>query len=130
VINLLRELKARLGLTYLFISHDLRVVNYISDDVAVMYVGQIVEIAPTAELFSNPLHPYTRALLSAAPKPRWEDTGVQRIKLEGEVPSPINPPPGCRFAPRCPSIGPACDQGPVHLIEVSPNHKVACWLRS
>lgn len=130
IINLLRDLRARLSLTYLFISHDLRVVNYISDTVAVMYLGQIVEIAPTRELFENPMHPYTRALLSAVPKPRWEQTGTQRIRLEGEVPSPINPPPGCRFRPRCPSFGPECDQDEVHLLEVAPNHKVACWLCS
>lgn len=127
IINLLRDLKARLGLTYLFISHDLRVVSYISDTVAVMYLGQTVEIAPTQALFENPMHPYTRALLSAVPKPRWEQTGTQRIRLEGEVPSPINPPPGCRFRPRCPSFGPKCKQGEVQLIEVAPGHKVACW---
>jgi oligopeptide transport system ATP-binding protein len=126
VINLLRGLRERLNLTYLFISHDLRVVRYVSDDVAVMYLGQIVEIAPTDELYEMPLHPYTRALLSAVPRPRWETTGVQRIQLEGEVPSPINPPPGCHFAARCRLAGEQCSLQSPALIEVSPGHKVAC----
>ena len=130
VINLLSRLRVRLNLTYLFISHDLRVVHHISDVVAVMYVGQIVEMAPTEELFSNPTHPYTRALLSAVPTPRWEKRGLGSIKLEGEVPSPINPPVGCRFRPRCPNVGPQCEQGVVHLLEVAPGHKVACWRAS
>jgi oligopeptide transport system ATP-binding protein len=126
VINLLRSLRQRLNLTYLFISHDLRVVRYVSDDVAVMYLGQIVEIAPTDELYETPLHPYTRALLSAVPTPRWETTGAQRIKLEGEVPSPINPPPGCHFAPRCRLASARCARESPPLTEVSPGHKVAC----
>ena len=102
VINLMRNLQEQLHLTYLFISHDLRVVRYISANVAVMYLGKIVEIAPTEELFAAPQHPYTQALLSAVPKARWETSGIQPIQLEGEVPSPINPPPGCYFSPRCP----------------------------
>jgi oligopeptide transport system ATP-binding protein len=128
VINLLRELQGRLGLTFLFISHDLRVVRYISDQVAVMYLGRIVEIAPTEQLYQNPLHPYTRSLLSAVPKPRWETGGVQPIKLEGEVPSPIDPPPGCHFAPRCPFAQPRCSEARPSLDEVEPDHKVACFL--
>lgn len=128
VINLLRRLREQLDLTYLFISHDLRVVRYISNDVAVMYLGRIVEIAPTEELFKEPLHPYTQALLSAVPKPRWETTGVQRIRLEGEVPSPSNPPPGCHFAPRCRLASEQCYLESPALVEVSPGHKVACHL--
>jgi len=126
VINLLRNLRARLDLSYLFISHDLRVVRYISDDVAVMYLGKVVEIAPTEELFQHPLHPYTRALLASIPRPAWEKAGTQRVKLEGEVPSPINPPPGCRFAPRCREARPDCREGEVTLVEITPGHKVAC----
>jgi oligopeptide/dipeptide ABC transporter ATP-binding protein len=128
VINLVRSLQAQLNLTLIFISHDLRVVRYISDDVAVMYLGRIVEIAPTDELFGSPLHPYTQALLSAVPKARWETTGVQRIQLKGEVPSPINPPPGCYFAPRCAYAMDQCCQVSPNLFEVEPRHKVACYL--
>lgn len=128
VINLLRDLQARLNLTYLFISHDLRIVRYLSDQVAVMYLGRIVELAPTQELYAHPLHPYTQALLSAVPKARWETTGMQRIHLKGEVPSPINPPAGCYFSPRCWACDPHCrEEGPT-LTEVRPGHKVACFL--
>ena len=126
VINLLRDLRVRLDLTYLFISHDLRVVRYISDDVAVMYLGKLVEIAPTEELFDRPVHPYTQALLSAVPSPRWELAGVERIKLEGEVPSPIDPPPGCHFAPRCRRATDQCHLENPSLVEVGPGHKVSC----
>ncbi len=127
VINLLKDLQARLGLTYLFISHDLRVVRYLSDDVAVMYLGRVVEIAPTEQLFSHPLHPYTQALLSAVPRARWETTGVQPIQLGGEVPSPSNPPPGCHFAPRCRKAVPACAEASPPLDELGPRHRVACF---
>jgi oligopeptide transport system ATP-binding protein len=126
VINLLRRLQAELNLTYLFISHDLRVVRYVSDEVAVMYLGRVVEIAPTEELFDHALHPYTQALLSAVPKARWEKTGVQPIRLQGEVPSPINPPPGCHFAPRCSRAIARCSQETPHLAELCPGHRVAC----
>jgi oligopeptide/dipeptide ABC transporter ATP-binding protein len=128
VINLLRDLQVRLNLTYLFISHDLRVVRYLSDQVAVMYLGRIVEIAKTEDLFISPLHPYTRALLSAVPRARWEDTGVTRIVLKGEVPSPIDPPAGCHFAPRCPIAEAHCSQETPPLREVKPGHKAACFL--
>lgn len=128
VINLIRELQARLNLTLIFISHDLRVVRYISDDVAVMYLGKIVEIASTDELFNNPQHPYTQALLSAVPKARWEKTGTQHIKLTGEVPSPIDPPPGCHFASRCPYVMDKCRKESPTLSEVTSKHKVACYL--
>ncbi len=127
VINLLKDLQARLGLTYLFISHDLRVVRYLSDDVAVMYLGRVVEIAPTEQLFSHPLHPYTQALLSAVPRARWETTGVQPIQLGGEVPSPSNPPPGCHFAPRCRKAVSACAEASPPLDELGPRHRVACF---
>jgi oligopeptide transport system ATP-binding protein len=128
VINLLRELQVRLNLTYLFISHDLRVVRYLSDRVAVMYLGRIIEIAPTEDLFVSPLHPYTRALLSAVPRARWEDSGVSQIVLKGEVPSPIDPPPGCHFAPRCPIAVVSCSQSTPPLKEVATGHKTACFL--
>ena len=128
VINLIRDLQARLNLTLVFISHDLRVVRYISDNVAVMYLGRIVEIAPTDELFDNPQHPYTQALLSAVPQARWEKTGSQRIKLTGEVPSPIDPPPGCHFASRCPYVMDKCRTVGPDLTEVASGHKVACYL--
>jgi oligopeptide transport system ATP-binding protein len=126
VINLLRDLRARLDLAYLFISHDLRVVRFLSDDVAVMYLGRIVELGPSDGLFDSPLHPYTQALLSAVPKPRWEPSEVERIKLEGEVPSPAKPPPGCHFSPRCRKARERCFQESPELVEVGPRHKVAC----
>ena len=128
VINLLLELRAEFNLTFLFISHDLRVVRYISDDVAVMYLGKIVELAPTDELYKTPLHPYTRALLSSVPQARWEDTGVRRIKLEGDVPSPINPPSGCHFSPRCAFAMDRCRIEEPRFCEASPGHWTACFL--
>lgn len=128
VINLMRELQARLSLTYLLISHDLRVVRYISENVAVMYLGKIVEIAPTEELFARAQHPYTQALLSAVPRARWETGGIRPIKLEGEVPSPIDPPPGCYFESRCPYAERRCSEAAPELCEVASGHKVACFL--
>jgi oligopeptide transport system ATP-binding protein len=130
VINLMRRLGDQLHLTYLYISHDLRVVRYVSENVAVMYLGRIVEIAPTGELFERACHPYTQALLSAVPKPRWQVGGVQQIKLEGEVPSPINPPSGCYFAPRCRYAKKQCHEESPPLVEVGPAHKVACHRES
>ena len=128
VINLMRDLQARLNLTYLFISHDLRVVRYISENVAVMYLGRIVEIAPTETLFTSPQHPYTQALLSAVPKARWDSGGIVPIELEGEVPSPINPPSGCYFSPRCPYAMEECYQSSPGLSEIATGHRVACYL--
>ncbi len=126
VINLLVKLRNELGLTFLFISHDLRVVRYISDRVAVMYLGKIVEMADADSLFKSPAHPYSKALLSAVPKARWEDTGVQPTVLEGEVPSPIDPPDGCHFAPRCPLAKDICRHGEPPKVEVAPGHWAAC----
>jgi oligopeptide/dipeptide ABC transporter ATP-binding protein len=124
VINLLTDLKRQMGLTYLFISHDLSVVEYISDRVAVMYLGEIVELASSRELYQNPLHPYTHALLSSIPsmdplKKR------KRILLQGDVPSPINPPEGCRFHPRCPLATDACCVGRPALVQLD-GHQVRC----
>lgn len=125
VINLLMELQQKLGLTYVFIAHDLKVVEHVSHRVAVMYLGKIVEIAESEELYKNPQHPYTKALLSAIPipdpKPRAE-----RIILTGDVPSPLNPPPGCHFNPRCPIASEECKQVVPELREVVPDHGVRC----
>jgi len=132
IINLLEELQERYELTFLFIAHDLSVVRHISDRVAVMYLGHIVEIANRTEIYANPLHPYTKALLSAVPIPDpIIDAQRERIILTGEVPSPLNPPAGCVFHPRCPlaaelgSIA-ECSSAIPELVEVSPDHWVAC----
>jgi peptide/nickel transport system ATP-binding protein len=127
ILNLLTRLQAERGLTYLFISHDLGVVKHMADEVAVMYLGQIVEKAPRAAFFSRPLHPYSRALLSAVPSVKGGRSVVaQRIKLAGDPPSPINPPPGCRFAPRCPAAVGRCHEEMPQLRETAPGHWVRC----
>ena len=126
VILLLGELKRRLGMTYLFISHDLSTVRYLCDRVAVMYLGIIVEQAPATELFGHPAHPYTRALLSCIPIPD-PDVAQERLTLAGEVPSPIDIPAGCRLRGRCPLARPICAE-PVPVREVAPGHTVACHL--
>lgn len=126
ILNLLKTLQQQLGLSYIFITHDLSVVNYFADDIAVMYLGRLVEKAPTEELFANPLHPYTKALLSAIPTPDLKKT--ERILLKGEITSPIEPPNECRFAPRCNYACNQCRSCEPPLREVSPGHFVSCAL--
>jgi len=126
VLNILKDLQTEFHLTYLFIAHNMSVVEHISDRVAVMYLGKVVELASRQALFSDPLHPYTQALMSAIPIP---DPHVrrQRILLPGDVPSPLNPPHGCRFHPRCPVAMEHCAVEEPRFQEVSPGHSVACW---
>ena len=126
ILNLLKELQAKLGLSYIFITHDLSVVNHFADDIAVMYLGQIVEKAPSEELFHNPMHPYTKALLSAIPIPEL-GAKKERILIKGEITSPIDPPDECRFYKRCNYACDKCKKTP-QLIEVEPGHFVACHL--
>ncbi len=127
VVNLLADMKKNLGLSYLFISHDLSVVEHISDDVAVMYLGEIVETAPKDAIFKNPLHPYTQALLSAVPQPDPANR-KNRIILTGDVPSPVNPPNGCRFHPRCPKAMPECQVMVPPAYDMGGGHVVRCLL--
>jgi peptide/nickel transport system ATP-binding protein/oligopeptide transport system ATP-binding protein len=129
VLNLLRELQQRLGLAYIFISHDLAVVRYISDRVAVMYLGRLVEIADTDDFYAAPRHPYTKALLESLPVPDPSKRG-RPAPIEGDVPSPRNPPPGCHFHTRCPYAVERCKKEIPQLIPLStkPSHKVACHL--
>ena len=127
VLNLMQDLQEKFGFTYLFITHDLSVVKHISDDIIVMYLGKIVEKAPAKKLFSNPVHPYTKALLSAIPVPD-PDFKAKRILLEGELTSPIDPEPGCRFAKRCPYATERCKSSDIPLKEVEEGHTAACVL--
>ncbi len=128
ILNLMDDLQEQLGLTYIFITHDLAVVNHFADEIAVMYLGSIVEKAPSEELFEHPIHPYTRALLSAIPIPDL-DQKRERISLKGEITSPVNLPNECRFANRCyECVDGTCRAGIPPLVEVSPNHFVACYM--
>jgi oligopeptide transport system ATP-binding protein len=127
ILNLMEDLQDEFGLTYIMIAHDLSVIRHIADKIAVMYLGKIVEMASRAELYHNPLHPYTRALLSAVPIPDPEHER-QRIILKGDVPSPINPPTGCRFHPRCPQRFEPCDQMEPETKTLADGHDVACYL--
>jgi oligopeptide/dipeptide ABC transporter ATP-binding protein len=126
IINLLKDLQEELGLSYLFISHDLNVVAYLSDSVAVMYLGQIMEYSPTEELFENPMHPYTLALLSSVPasEPMQE---LERKTLRGDVPSPQDPPPGCKFQGRCPLVEDRCRRGEIPFKRDEETHMFRCW---
>jgi oligopeptide transport system ATP-binding protein len=131
VVNLLEELQDNLGLTYLFISHDLSMIRHISDRIAVMYLGKIIELTTRDELYCHPNHPYTQALLSALPLPDpRKERQRKRTILEGDVPSPSNPPSGCNFHPRCPSAISICSEQEPEFLKVSPDHWVACFLNS
>ncbi len=125
ILNLMQDLQDELGLTYLFITHDLSVVKYISNDILVMYLGQMVEKAPAEKLFEKPMHPYTQALLSAIPVPD-PDRPMSRITMKGEITSPVNPEKGCRFAKRCPYATAACTRQDMVLTEQEPGHFVTC----
>jgi oligopeptide transport system ATP-binding protein len=129
IINMLEDLQAEFGLTYLFLAHDLSVVRHISDRIAVMYLGKLAELADRDDLYQNPLHPYTQALLSAVPIP---DPAIeekrQRIILEGDVPSPANPPKGCNFSTRCPRVMDVCHEANPEFKDVGGGHWVACYL--
>ena len=127
VLNILKDLQAEFGLTYLFIAHNLSVVEHVSDRVAVMYLGKMVELASREDLFREPLHPYTQALMSAIPVPNPR-LKKQRIILKGDVPSPLNPPSGCRFHTRCPWAIEICSQQEPAFKELLPNHWAACWV--
>ena len=126
ILNLLKDLQEKLDLTYIFITHDLSVVYYFADDIAVMYLGQLVEKAPAEELFAHPMHPYTQALLSAIPLPEV-NANKERILLKGEITSPVNLPDECRFAKRCNYVCDQCHAADPKLVEVRPNHFLACY---
>lgn len=131
ILNTLKDLQEKHGFTYLFISHDLGVVKYMSHRMGVMYLGKLVEVGPADKIFENPLHPYTQMLLSAIPVPDPEmakELKAKRKIVKGEPPSPINPPAGCRFHPRCPFVKDVCKKEEPPMIEVEKNHYVACWL--
>ena len=127
ILNLMQDLQEQMGLTYIFITHDLSVVNHFTNDIAVMYLGQLIEKAPSVTLFDNPVHPYTKALLSAIPVPSLRKKR-QRVMLKGEISSPINPKPGCRFAVRCPYATDRCRTEEPKLVEIEKDHFVACHL--
>ncbi|WP_186567010.1 ABC transporter ATP-binding protein [Lawsonibacter celer] len=126
VLNLLMDLQEQMGLTYMFITHNLSVVKHISDEIAVMYLGQMIERASSRDLFANPAHPYTKALLAAIPMPVLGQKNLESEALSGELTSPVDPKPGCRFAPRCPYATKECAEAPYQLREIAPNHWCAC----
>ncbi|WP_457753030.1 oligopeptide/dipeptide ABC transporter ATP-binding protein, partial [Thermococcus sp.] len=131
ILNTLKDLQEKHGFTYLFISHDLGVVKYMSHRMGVMYLGKLVEVGPADKIFENPLHPYTQMLLSAIPVPDPEmakELKAKRKIVKGEPPSPINPPAGCRFHPRCPFAKDVCRKEEPPMVEVEKDHHVACWL--
>ena len=127
IINLLKELQREMNLAYVFISHDLSVVKFISDKIGVMYLGGMMEFGTKEDIFRNPLHPYTKALFSAVPNPD-PTAKMERIKLKGDIPSPANPPKGCRFHTRCPYAKEVCKHVPPQYTEVEPGHFAACHL--
>lgn len=129
ILNLLKDLQEKLGLTYLFIGHDLSVIRHISDHVAVMYLGRIVEIGTVYDIFNNPTHPYTKALLSAVPRPD-PTVKTDRQILIGDIPSPINPPSGCYFHPRCPDCVSICREQQTNLVDHTETHKISCHVRA
>ena len=126
ILNLLMDLQKNMGITYMFITHDLSVVKHISHDIAVMYLGQNVELCSSDELFANPLHPYTKALLASIPLPKLNRRMSQPEVIHGELSSPVSPKPGCRFAVRCPERRPECTGEDIPLIEIKPGHFVSC----
>jgi oligopeptide/dipeptide ABC transporter ATP-binding protein len=130
ILNLLLDLKEKRGLTYLFISHDLAVVEFVSDRILVMYLGRIVEEAPTQKITAEALHPYTQALMKAFPTTDLSTRGQTMQAVEGDVPSPINPPPGCHFAPRCRFATSKCHEQYPPVVEVESDRRVACWLHT
>jgi len=130
ILNLLLDLKDQRNLTYLFISHDLAVVEFVSDRILVMYLGRIVEEAATPIIMRSPMHPYTDALMKAFPTTDMATRGTSISAVEGDVPSPINPPSGCHFAPRCPLAMAKCHERYPPLVETAPGHRVACWLHT
>lgn len=130
ILNLLMDLQARMGIGYIFITHDLSVVRHISDEIMVMYLGQCIERSPSDELFEAPLHPYTQALLASIPVPALHHGNIFENIIQGEISNPIEPQPGCRFAPRCPHASPGCTGGDFEEKEVKPGHFVSCVLYS
>jgi oligopeptide/dipeptide ABC transporter ATP-binding protein len=129
VLNLLKDLQERFGLTYVFISHDLRAVRFLSDRVAVMYLGRIIEVAPADDIYARPVHPYTEALIKAIPQPNADAKRADDV-IEGDVPSPVNPPTGCHFHPRCPLAIDVCRSAMPELRAIGPGRSVACHLRA
>lgn len=128
VLNLMERLKSEMNLTYMFVSHDMSVLEHICDRVAIMYLGKVMEVGSKDQIFNNPQHPYTQALLSAVPSATDDGPNRERIVLEGDIPSPVNPPEGCRFRTRCPYATQACEQAP-QMKDLGQGHKVACHLR-